>query len=596
MSTFLVEKQFPYGSGSHFRLKLYYDISQNINENYSDVTFSLDFVSQDGYSGSGASTNGYINSNWVGSTTSIGVNTTIHLGSRTDRYYHNSDGTGSAGYSVEISSPWGIGTAKVEGSLTLPTIPRASQPSINTWPNNSPDFNIGDTITIHMNRKAKFTHKVYFVYGNTSYLVAQGVTNNCTFDTNLVASDLYDLIPSSNVYSNVISVQTYSGNTLVGTKTCNYNARVVNANPIFSDFEIEDVNSTTLALTGDSSVNVRGYSNTQVTISSVNKATAQKGASMIKYRYSNGDKTTDINYSDSDVNGTINGTTSGTHNVYAIDSRNNTTLVTKLSSQVINYENIFIDKQNSSLLRNNSGVGSGAILTLNGSIWNNSFGLVTNSITNVSYKLKKTDSSTWINGTTTITPTIGGNTFTFTGLIASDNQDTTWDLDGTYNVQVIVEDELSSYTIDLILNSAVPTISLDKNGVGIMCAYDSSLGEKLQVDGKIIDGGTLLWENTSPTADFVAQTITLNSDNYDIIDVFFCSNVRSNNKTFEFRRTIKNYDVTLSTVVQNTNTYRVIKFLSDNSLSVGDGYSATEVQDRRCVPLYIIGYKTNLFN
>ena len=106
----------------------------------------------------------------------------------------------------------------------------------------------------------------------------------------------------------------------------------------------------------------------------------------------------------------------------------------------------------------------------------------------------------------------------------------------------------------------------------------------------------ILWTNSSPTSDFSAQTITLSSGDYDFLEIFFCSNIQSTNKTFEIRKTIKNYDVTLSTVVQNANTYRIVRFTDATHLAVESGYQGTDVQDRRCVPLYVIGYKTGIFN
>lgn len=107
--------------------------------------------------------------------------------------------------------------------------------------------------------------------------------------------------------------------------------------------------------------------------------------------------------------------------------------------------------------------------------------------------------------------------------------------------------------------------------------------------------GQILWTNSSPTSDFSSQTITLSSGDYDFLEIFFCSNVQSENKTFEIRKTIKNYAVTLSTVVQNVNTYRIVRFTDATHLAVERGYTGTDVQDRRCVPLYVIGYKTGLF-
>lgn len=443
-------------------------------------------------------------------------------------FTHNSDGTFSSWIGGGINTSYKSGSTG--GTMTLPTIPRASQPSINTYPNNSPNFNIGDTIVIHMNRKSNsFTHKVYFKYGSTNYLVADNVVNNCTFDTSIVANDLYALIPNTNVYSNVISVDTYNGSTKIGTKTCPYNASVINANPIFNNFEFEDVNATTLALTGNNQKCINGYSNIKATISTINKAEAQKSASMSKYRFIIGNTSSEIAYkSDASVSSIINNAENGTFNVYAIDSRNNSTLVTKLAETEITYEPIYLDKQNSKIERDDNRVGDNAILTLNGTLWNENFGDVVNSITSVTYRLKKTDSSVWIDGTTTITPTITDNNFTFTGMIASDNQDTSWDLDSSYNIEITVEDELSIAKAEFILNSAIPTMSLDKDGVGIMCAYDSSEGGSLQVDGKDIlniikekTEGVELYSTTSTSATSTEIALNDNASNYYCIEVFY---------------------------------------------------------------------------
>ena len=108
---------------------------------------------------------------------------------------HNDDG-GLSGYAYayfskgSTTTSWACNSGGVATSWTaLTTIARASQPSINTWPQNSPDFNIGDTITIHMNRKSTaFTHTVTLYFGNYSYQIATGVTYNCTLDTSTIAS------------------------------------------------------------------------------------------------------------------------------------------------------------------------------------------------------------------------------------------------------------------------------------------------------------------------------------------------------------------------------------------------------------------------
>ena len=266
---------------------------------------------------------------------------------------------------------------------------------------------------------------------------------------------------------------------------------IINANPIFSNFTFEDINPTTLALTGDSSININGFSTIRATISTANKAEAQKEATMVQYKFNIGEVSTVMNYSDeSSVLGTINNASNGTYNMYAIDSRGNATLVTKMASREIIYENVYIDKQSTNVQRSDNQVGDECIVTLNGTFWNNSFGQVTNDVS-VSYQFKKSDSSTWIDGTTTITPTITDNKFSFTGQIASDNLDTSWDLDANYDIKIIVTDSVSSAEFIGILASAIPTMSFDKEGVGIMCAYDTSVGGGLQVYGNPIGSGVV---------------------------------------------------------------------------------------------------------
>ena len=136
---------------------------------------------------------------------------------------HNADGTGSATVGSYYSSghgsmPYG------EFTLTLSTIPRASQPSINTWPNNSPDITAGTACTIHMNKKANFTHKVSYLFGKRTAVIATGVVDNCSWTP---PTYLLDQIKDATVGVGLISVETYSGSTKIGeTKGCNFNLHI----------------------------------------------------------------------------------------------------------------------------------------------------------------------------------------------------------------------------------------------------------------------------------------------------------------------------------------------------------------------------------
>lgn len=156
---------------------------------------------------------------------------------------------------------------KGSGSWSLPDIGRASQPSLNTWPNNSPDFNIGDTIVVHMNRKSTvFTHTVVLKLGSYSYTIGTGVTDNITLDTDRIASNLYAQMPNSNSMTGEIAVTTYSGSTVIGTSSCAIIAHVVNSNPTL-DASYEDSNSATVAITGDNQYIIRNNSTLKISVS-----------------------------------------------------------------------------------------------------------------------------------------------------------------------------------------------------------------------------------------------------------------------------------------------------------------------------------------
>ena len=138
---------------------------------------------------------------------------------------HNADGTGSATVGSYYSSghgsmPYG------EFTLTLSTIQRASQPSINTWPNNSPDITAGTACTIHMNKQANFTHKVSYWFGNKKGTIATGVVDNCSWTP---PTSLLDQITNASTGSGTISVETYSGSTKIGeTKSCGFTLHLPN--------------------------------------------------------------------------------------------------------------------------------------------------------------------------------------------------------------------------------------------------------------------------------------------------------------------------------------------------------------------------------
>lgn len=436
---------------------------------------------------------------------------------------HNANGSSPT---KNIATSWSAtfgGGGSTSANITFPAIKRMA--TITNAPNFNDEENPIITYSNPNGNNVTSLQACISLTGATDDIPYRDIEKTGTSYTFQLTNEERETLRNACTTANSRTVYFYVKTILSGSTLYSYVAKtlsIVNANPVFSDFTFEDVNTTTLALTGNSQDIIKGYSKVRATISTTNKAIAQKGASMVKYRLSIGDSSVDISYNDEEtVSSMISNVSSGTINVYAVDSRNNSTMVTKLANEEIDYEAVYTNINNSSFQRDDNRVGDNGVLTLSGTFWNDNFGDVSNSLT-VSYRFKKSDSSTWINGTTSIVPTISQNTFSFSGMLASDNVDTTWDLQSSYDLEITVSDELTTSITTYVLASAVPTLSLDKEGVGIMCQYDTSLGGGLQLFGETIDIsklnriGKLLWSGSFSTN---GSIIVPNINQYLIIAV-----------------------------------------------------------------------------
>ena len=451
-----------------------------------------------------------------GSTTFGSGETTILEVSRT--ITHNTNGSSPT---KNIATSWTAtygGGGSTSANVTFPAIKRQA-----TITNSPASLTDEDTPWFSYSNPANYPMSCWLEVNPTGTHLAtrtlSGSSGTFTWDlTQEEREQIRSQMPNSN--TGKIRIGLYTN--ISGTQLASYVDRtftIVNANPIFNDFSFEDVNATTLSLTGNNQDIIKGYSKIGATITIANKATAQKGASMVKYRLSIGDSSVDIAYNDEEtVSSMINNVTTGTINVYAVDSRNNSTMVTKLANREVNYDAVYTNINNSSFQRDDNRVGDNGVLTLDGTFWNDDFGDVNNSLS-VSYRFKKSDSDTWLNGTTAIVPTISNNTFSFSGMIASDNADTTWDLESSYDLEITVSDALTTSITTYVLASAIPTMSLDKEGVGIMCQYDTSIGGGLQVYGEPIgsSGNEIIvdWTATENTHDKVFYDLDMKpGENY----------------------------------------------------------------------------------
>lgn len=457
--------------------QLAYDLlGQNIAGNTSTVRlYGVLNVNGNGVSWSRGTASVHTESQGVGTYYGKGSHILIQ---RDFTFSHDNQGNFSSYIGAGLSTTYK--SVSTGGTLTLPNIPRKA------YITSAINFTDEDNPKITFSNPGGFTLNVWLEPNPSGehICIRNNISNAGSYTWNLTADERKILRQKCKGNSCVVRIGLY---TIIGSTTYSHyvdrTMTVKNGSPIFTNFEFEDINPKTLELTGNNQMAINGYSSLKITIPVENKAEAVKEASISKYRANIGENnSTDISFSATkDVFGQLSNINSSIINVYAIDSRNNSTLVSKTISNFINYNPII--KDSISVSRNNSGVGEIVTLSYNGKFDNVDFGEVQNAIKNVSYTIRRTDSNEVIAGVTDITPTIDKDKYSFNGIIFGDKEDGGFDIGSSYIIKVIIEDELSKETFVANLSAGIPNIALAKGGVGIMGKYDASAGGLLQVAG-----------------------------------------------------------------------------------------------------------------
>lgn len=138
---------------------------------------------------------------------------------------HNADGSRSFTASAEGGIYYYNVNCTGSGNFTIDQIPRASQPSLVTYPETTNDVgDFGVEFGIHMNRNSSvFTHTVRYEFGNRSGVIARNVETGVRW---AVPLDFMNDIPNATSGSGRIYVDTYNGSTFVGTKYTGFTATV----------------------------------------------------------------------------------------------------------------------------------------------------------------------------------------------------------------------------------------------------------------------------------------------------------------------------------------------------------------------------------
>lgn len=171
----------------------------------------------------------------VNASVNIGTNSSLLIFAKD--YVVNHDGNGNKTVTVSFKvdiNVGGYGSATVNLSIPLPTIQRASDVSASTG-------TIGSAMTINISRKnSAFKHTVKYSFGSKSGTIATNVDTSCSWTP---PADLATAIPSNTSGIGGITVDTYSGSTIIGSKSAQLTLNVpASMTPTLGSITLTDSN------------------------------------------------------------------------------------------------------------------------------------------------------------------------------------------------------------------------------------------------------------------------------------------------------------------------------------------------------------------
>ena len=435
--------------GSDCKVYLEYKInSQNVTTNKSNITLHL-YAQATSTSVGAYNNNGNckayikIDGTTKKSSTSLSMDfrnkKKVEMLTWTGDVTHTTDGrlTITISGNFDTNGPSSVTTGSVSKTWTLTTIPRASSVTC-------ANGNIGEETTININRASNsFTHTVSYNF--------LGLTGTITTKSSLVSikwlipTTFYTKIPNAKSGQGTITCQTYSGTTLIGTTTCNFNAFVTKSNPTITGTAV-DVNEITVALTGDNHKLIKYFSNAQVDL----VATAKNGATIKSQKVVCGNKTGNSS------NNLLEGVESDTFTISCTDSRglygNNT-----IKKELIEYIKLaFVDVT----MYRPTTTSNTINVKMKGNYYNESFGAQNNTL-NLKYRYRQTGTE-WTEEYISLTPVVTDNTFSYE---ASLNDE--FDFRNEYEFEMIVTDKLMTIVTNKIVSRGIPVIDIGKEDVKV---------------------------------------------------------------------------------------------------------------------------------
>ena len=475
MQTYLKGANFNGYNGSHFWISLYRDISQDTATAISTINYYLYAGSRDGYSGSGSSSPAYINGSQVGSITSIGVNSSTLVGTKTVQVQHDAYGKATAAYSASLNTNWGgVGSASLSGTLVLPDIPRASSVA-------ATNAVVGGSTTININRAIEdFTHTLEYSFDGLTGTIASNVDTSYSW---IIPTTFYQKLTNTDYTVGktcTITCTTYNGEDLIGTSTTTINITVdATSSDVKPTVDATiTLDSTTNNLTGATNRIIKGMTDATIAIT----ATAKNGSSIASKLVTCGDGKSLT------ADGTLNDVESGDFVITAVDSRGVANSTTKTLT-LVEYTSLSL---NPTFYRT-SPTNNTIALTFSGNYFNDKFGTASSTANtlNVKYRYKLSTSSTW-SSYANLSTTLNGNTYSNGSNPIT--LGTNFDYTKEYDFEIVATDRIGSITRTAKVAEGIPIFDWGKTDFQFHVPIKQSSGNEV-LDYTTTSGDNIVFKN-----------------------------------------------------------------------------------------------------
>ncbi len=486
MATITLQKEFPPTTKSVLTIT---ETSRTSNKTVFNLNAKTNLVTSSGFVGTTISLYGKIEISGTGIATQ---SKTLTLKKSSESWDNTSVHTTTGTF--EVSIPANINDISVKytvwysdvpndtmsGSKTMTLTKLVSQ--LNAFPNND-SLDIEQPLILSITKYDEaYTSNLEMKVNGISIFTLENVVDGQEITLTQEQIDrIYGFSTTSNSFAINWILETYSGETLLGEMNLTSTGVILNANPIFSNFTFEDTDTQVLELTGGINY-VKGYSD--IKISNL-VATAQKQSTI---KYWNVNNNLIENTGNNEI--ILENYASNSITIYAVDSRGNSTPLTKPIQNFIEYQKLTKGNQDNERIGN---VTEQVNISFEGDFFECDFGNKENSL-KVSYKYKKTNDVEYITGETIITPTIENNKYSFNGLIKGDT-DNGFDIGSSYNIEVEVSDELSKVEYSYVIQAGIPAFAVFGNKMAIGDMYDESKSEyNVQLWNKILVNGIDIYD------------------------------------------------------------------------------------------------------